>query len=73
MLSELHTVNPDPRVHTQNQPTIDPKYQVKMCNQVWWHTPLNPTLEKQSQVEMELCEIESNLVYIMSSRLARAT
>lgn len=73
VLSEFHTVNPHPRVHTQNQPTTDPEYQAKIDNQVWWHTPLVSAVEKQSQVEVELCEIKSNLVYRRGSRLARAT
>ena len=34
-----------------------------------WHTPLIPALGRQSQAD--LCEFEGNLVYKVSSRIAR--
>ena len=37
---------------------------------MWWRMPLIPTLRRQRQVN--LCEFESSLVYIDSSRIARA-
>jgi hypothetical protein len=39
-------------------------------NHVWWCTPLTPVLGRQRQVD--LCEFEANLVYVVSSRTARA-
>ena len=39
--------------------------------QAWWHKNLIPALRKQRQVD--LCECEASLVYIASSRTARAT
>jgi hypothetical protein len=37
----------------------------------WPCTPLIPVLQRQRQAD--LCELEASLVYISSSRLARAT
>jgi hypothetical protein len=37
---------------------------------VWWHTPWIPSLRKQRQED--LCEFETSLVYIMSSRTVSA-
>ena len=38
-----------------------------------WHTPLIPALGRQSQSQVDLCEIEASLVYAASSRRARTT
>ena len=36
---------------------------------VWWCIPFNPVPERQRQVD--LCNFEATLVYVVSSRLAR--
>ena len=38
---------------------------------MWWHTPLIPAFGRQRQVD--LCETEASLVYIVTSRTAGAT
>jgi hypothetical protein len=38
---------------------------------LWWSTPLIPALGSQRQVN--LCDFETSLVYIVSSRIPRAT
>jgi hypothetical protein len=38
---------------------------------VWWHTPLNAALKKQSQADLN--EFQASLDYKMSSRPAIAT
>jgi hypothetical protein len=42
-----------------------------MSVSLWWRTPLIPATWRQRQVD--LCEFEAILVYIVSSRTARAT
>jgi hypothetical protein len=39
-------------------------------NQTWWHRPLAPALGRQRQVDF--CEFEDSLVYIVSPRTAKA-
>ena len=45
--------------------------EVVFFNQLQWHTPLIPALERQRQTE--LCECKASLLYIVSSRPARAS
>lgn len=42
-----------------------------MVGQVWWHTTLTPAQWRQDRIE--LCKFVPILVYLLSSRLARAT
>ena len=43
----------------------------KIISWVWCRTPVIPALGRQKQ--MDLCEFEASLVYIVSSRTAKAT
>ena len=42
-----------------------------MNGQVWWYMPLISTLGRQKQEDT--CEFKASLVFIVSSRIARAT
>jgi hypothetical protein len=46
------------------QPVTEASY----TSREWWHLPLIPPLRRQSQVD--LCEFEASLVYIVSSSTA---
>jgi hypothetical protein len=43
----------------------------KQTKRTYWHTPLMPVLGRQRLAD--LCEFEASMVYIGSSRTARAT
>lgn len=47
------------------------KTKKKKQGRVWWHTALIPALRKQGQVDR--CEFETKLVYIVGPRTARDT